>query len=79
MRKVESRTINYIGYNKPETLDELEMEILGLETAIATANQRIAVLRQSIKLNDIVSKSTIDEDDADEKTVAETPIDKETK
>ena len=78
MRKVESLSLVYIGYNKPETSDELEMEILGLETAIAAARQRISVLRQSLKLTDIVTKSTISEDNSNEKTVAKAPIIKKT-
>ena len=74
MRKVESLSLVYIGYNKPETADELEMEILGLETAIAAAKQRVSVLRQSLKLTDIVVKSNANGDNVNEKIVAEAPV-----
>lgn len=77
MRKFENLSLVYIGYNNPETSDELEMEILGLETAIAAANQRISVLRQSLKLTEMVTKSNVNEDNANEKTVAEAFVTKE--
>jgi hypothetical protein len=54
MRKVESLIVKYLGYKDPESIDEVELEILGLETAISVAQQRIAVLKQSLKLKKIV-------------------------
>ena len=67
MRKVESLSIRYLGYKDPETLDEVELEILGLETVIAAAKQRISVLSQGIKLKEIMSQAT---EDSNEKTAA---------
>jgi hypothetical protein len=54
MRKVESLVIKYVGYKDPSCADEVELEILGLETAIAAAKQRITVLRQGLKLERLV-------------------------
>ena len=70
MRKVESLSIRYIGYDKPENHDEVELEILGLETTIAVAKQRIAVLRQSLKLQSMVKDSTVGDEHA--QTITET-------
>jgi hypothetical protein len=71
MRKVESLLIKYIGYDKPESLDEAELEILGLETAIATAKQRISVIQQSLKLQSLIKNSVV-EDEHHAQTVTET-------
>jgi hypothetical protein len=61
MRKVEEASVRYIGYLSPETKDEIEFEILGLELAIACANQRISLLRQGLKI------AEMKENDADKK------------
>lgn len=50
MRKLEKVFVEYVGYRQPETMDELELEILGLRTAVAAAKSRIASLKQSRKL-----------------------------
>lgn len=68
MRKVESRVIKYVGYEEPQVQEEVHFEILGLETVIATAKQRIAVLVQSVQLQNIMKQSAV-EDTKDEKTV----------
>jgi len=70
MRKIESLSLKYIGYKNPENIEEVELEILGLETAISSAQQRIAVLKQSLKLKEIMSNSS--EGGANAKTVTET-------
>jgi len=57
MRDIEKLTIEYIGYKVPNTVDEVDMEILGLKTAICAIEQRIATLRQSVQLEKMVSKS----------------------
>ena len=57
MRKVEKLTINYVGYQNPETTEEVELEILGLETAIANAQSRIAMLKQGLQLNKMMSQA----------------------
>jgi len=75
MRKVESLSIRYVGYKEPENLEEVELEILGLETAMAAAKQRISVLKQSLKLRELMKNSVVEDDN--EETVAETPDAKE--
>lgn len=71
MRKVEKLAVEYVGYASPETTDELLMEILGLETAIAQIKSRIAVLRQSEQLvkmglkNENVQKNITETEEVD--------------
>lgn len=50
MRKPEKVFVEYVGFRQPETMDELELEILGLKTAMAAAQSRIASLEQSKQL-----------------------------
>ena len=78
MRKVESLSIRYVGYKEPENADEIELEVLGLETAMAAARQRIAILRQSLQLRELMKNSTV-EDTKDEETVQETHNTEKTK
>ena len=47
MKKPDKCNIEYCGYNEPKTHDELEMEILGLNNAIKSAEVRISSLIQS--------------------------------
>jgi hypothetical protein len=47
MREPELCVVKYCGYAEPRTPEELEFEILGLETAILDAKKRIATLQQS--------------------------------
>jgi len=65
MRKPEKVFVEYVGYRQPETMDELELEILGLKTAVAAAQSRIASLEQSRQLYLMGEK--------DAQTVEETP------
>ena len=51
MKELESLKINYVGYSVPETKDEVELEILGLELAVKCAEQRIALLKQGLKVS----------------------------
>ena len=51
MRETENLQIPYVGYSVPENKDELELEILGLELAIKSAEQRIALLKQGLKVS----------------------------
>lgn len=69
MQKVQKLTLPYIGVSDPETAEEVELELLGLATVIAVANQRIAVLKQSLRLQELMGKS----EDANEQTVTKTP------
>lgn len=48
--KLKHLKIEYIGIEKPETQAEVEFEILGLETVIADAKNRISQLKQGIAL-----------------------------
>lgn len=66
MKKIEKLTIEYVGYQYPETEDEVQMEILGLESAIQGAKHRIAVLRQGVQLNRLMQISS---EGSDAKTV----------
>lgn len=56
MRKVEELDLKYMGYKEPETEDELVFEVLGLELAIKTAEQRIALLKLSFKATEMKTK-----------------------
>lgn len=47
MREPETCHIEYCGYGEPRTPEELEFEILGLETAVCEIKKRIATLKQS--------------------------------
>lgn len=54
MREPDLCVVKYCGYNEPRTPEELEFEILGLETAIYEAKKKIATLKQSsflVKVN----------------------------
>lgn len=53
MRKPENRNIEYGGYEKPVTIEELNIEILGLKNAIKIAEQKIAFLEQSKYLAEV--------------------------
>jgi len=57
MRKVQNLTINYCGYKEPETEEELQMEILGLENAAKNAELRISMLRQGLHLNKMMKNA----------------------
>jgi len=50
MKKIEKCKIDYLGFSKPETPDEIELEILGLKNLICKASERISELEQSTKL-----------------------------
>lgn len=54
IKYAEKLNIEYIGIKDPKTPTEIEFEILGLETAIAEAKQKISVLKQSIVLAKLV-------------------------
>ena len=53
MREPENRKIEYGGYEKPLTVEELNIEILGLKNAIKIAEQKIAFLEQSKYLAEV--------------------------
>lgn len=61
MRKIEELEVKYMGYQEPNTEDEVILEILGLELAIKIAEQRIALLRQGLKVGEMVAKNIKDQ------------------
>lgn len=69
MRKLEKLTIGYVGYQQPETEDELRMEILGLENVVKNAELRISVLKQAAQLNEMMKNAKIVGDNVDEKNL----------
>lgn len=70
MRKIESLNIGYVGYAEPNSVEEVELELLGLETVVAVARKRMAVLKQSLKLQEIMQNSMVD--DNNEENIPET-------
>jgi len=50
MRDTEGCIMEYMGYVNPENEEEVLLEILGLELAVKTAEQRIAILRQGLQI-----------------------------
>jgi hypothetical protein len=78
MRKIEKLRVEYVGYKNPETLDEAEMEILGLETAIRGAQQRVAMLKQSMLLNKMMKDSVVDDNEETVEKADSTVEDKQT-
>lgn len=69
MRKVQNLTINYCGYKEPETEDELNMEILGLENAVRNAELRISMLKQGLHLNKMLKSAISAGEKVDAKTL----------
>jgi len=49
--------MKYCGFSIPVSSDEIKFEILGLESLIKQAEERIASLRQTSFLADLVIKS----------------------
>lgn len=73
MQKVKKLHLGYIGIDYPETAEEVKIEILGLTTAITEAKKRIAVLEQSLCLQELMHESKQKE------TIEETPNTAESK
>lgn len=53
--------INYLGIKDPETPEEIQFEIMGLETAISEAKYKIAQLKQGLSLANLISKGKQDD------------------
>ncbi len=64
MKNPETCKINYCGYSKPSSPNEISFEILGLESLIKMAEQRISILKQSLFLAEAVISSTPDGEEA---------------
>jgi hypothetical protein len=60
MRRPENCNIQYCGYNDPKSSEEIEFEILGLDTLIKKAQERISSLTQSKYLVDLAIHSKIE-------------------
>lgn len=58
IREPEKCNIEYCGFQKPQSPEELQFEILGLETAICEINKRIATLKQTNYLVEITMRET---------------------
>ena len=69
MRKLQKLNIEYVGYKEPETEEELNMEVLGLENAIKNAELRISMLRQGLHLNKMMKNAISAGDKLDAKTL----------
>ena len=67
MREPESCSLEYCGYSKPRSPNEVSFEILGLESLIKMAEQRISILKQSRYLAENLSSN----EDAEEKILNE--------
>lgn len=73
MKKIESLSLKYIGYQSPENEDEVDLELLGLSTVIAAAQQRMAVLKQSLLLTKLLKNSAVEEFNAQTQPETNTP------
>lgn len=54
--KLKHLNIEYLGIEEPKTPVEIEFEILGLETVIAEATQKISQLKQGIVLAKLIAE-----------------------
>ena len=50
MARVTEKVVKYLGVEDPNTLEEIEVELLGLETAVKKAEMVVAELRQSLSI-----------------------------
>lgn len=46
--------IEYLGFDSPQTPNELKIEVAGLEHLIAMAQERIAAFKQSLLLAEMI-------------------------
>jgi len=53
MREPENCKLIYCGFSNPRTKEEIEFEILGLETLVKQAEEKIATLKQTKFLAEI--------------------------
>ena len=54
MKKPETCSLDYLGYQSPETPEELKFELAGLEHLVSKANERICSLKQSLILAEMI-------------------------
>lgn len=60
--KVEQLDVKYLGIKNPKTIDEIKFEILGLETLILEAKNKISQLKQGVALARLLAEE--EEDDS---------------
>lgn len=60
MNKVKNLKIEYLGVENPKTPTEIEFEILGLESAITEAQNKIAQLKQGMVLAKLIIEENND-------------------
>ena len=59
-KQPERLQLEYLGIKSPQTYEEIEFEILGLETLIAEAHYKITQLKQGKSLAKLLEKTTHD-------------------
>lgn len=60
MRNPENCNIPYCGFKDPKSSEEIDFEILGLDTLIHKAQERISMLKQSKYLVDLAVLNKIE-------------------
>ena len=50
IKELEKQNVEYVGFSKPITINEIEIEILGLENAVKQAELRITELKQGVSI-----------------------------
>lgn len=50
MAKIKERTIKYLGIENPTSIEEIEVELLGLDTAIKKAELKASEIRQGLSV-----------------------------
>ena len=60
MRNPENCNIPYCGFKEPKSSEEIDFEILGLDTLIKKAQERVAMLKQSKYLVDLAVSNNIE-------------------
>lgn len=61
MKQPDKQYLEYFGLKTPNSPIEIEFEILGLESAIAKAQHRIAELKQGLALAKLIIESSKDD------------------
>lgn len=59
MREPENCKLTYCGFERPQTGEEIDFEILGLEALVKKAEEKIASLKQTKFLADIALRKNV--------------------
>ena len=70
MNKLIKKTIEYLGVSHPETFEELQVEIAGLEHLISVAQELICRYKQSLSLVQLTLKEVENENISGEESSA---------